>query len=271
MLRIENSNELYILDPSFDRRKTYQFSEIFDHLTTQEDVYNNIVSPMVQDVHTGYNCTVFAYGQTASGKTHTMEGNLESSESGLCKDAGIIPRVLSDLFDLTKAWLVSHCRTKTATSRCPTSRYTTRRFSTCSPSVDSVGKINQSLLTLGRVITALTEKAKHIPYRESKLTRILEDSLGGRTRTTIIATISPSTSSFEETLSTLEYASLAETIENKPQVNEDFQRGSLLEVWMSGVLEMFEREIDRLKEQLTCATTGKGVLMKEDDFEYSCH
>lgn len=52
------------------------------------------------------------------------------------------------------------------------------------------GNINQSLLTLGRVITALVERAPHIPYRESKLTRILQDSLGGRTKTSIIATVS---------------------------------------------------------------------------------
>ena len=53
------------------------------------------------------------------------------------------------------------------------------------------GNINQSLLTLGRVITALVEKTPHVPYRESKLTRILQDSLGGHTRTSIIATVSP--------------------------------------------------------------------------------
>lgn len=59
------------------------------------------------------------------------------------------------------------------------------------------GNINQSLLTLGRVITALVERTPHIPYRESKLTRILQDSLGGRTRTSIIATISPASLNLE--------------------------------------------------------------------------
>jgi kinesin family protein 11 len=66
-------------------------------------------------------------------------------------------------------------------------------------------KINKSLLTLGRVITALTDGAPHIPYRESKLTRLLQDSLGGSTKTCIIATISPAEGCLEETLSTLEY------------------------------------------------------------------
>lgn len=67
--------------------------------------------------------------------------------------------------------------------------------------------INQSLLTLGRVITALVERAPHIPYRESKLTRLLQESLGGRTKTSIIATVSPGHKDLEETLSTLGYGS----------------------------------------------------------------
>lgn len=62
------------------------------------------------------------------------------------------------------------------------------------------GNINQSLLTLGRVINALTTNASHIPYRESKLTRILQDSLGGKTITTIIATVSPSSTNLEESV-----------------------------------------------------------------------
>lgn len=59
------------------------------------------------------------------------------------------------------------------------------------------GNINQSLLTLGRVITALVERTPHVPYRESKLTRILQDSLGGHTRTSIIATVSPASINLE--------------------------------------------------------------------------
>ena len=61
----------------------------------------------------------------------------------------------------------------------------------------NTGTINQSLLTLGRVITALVENAPHVPYRESKLTRLLKDSLGGRTKTSIIATISPAACNLE--------------------------------------------------------------------------
>lgn len=77
------------------------------------------------------------------------------------------------------------------------------------------GKINQSLLTLGRVINALVEKAGYIPYRDSKLTRLLQESLGGRAKTCIIATVSPATNCMDETLSTLDYAHRAKDIRNR--------------------------------------------------------
>lgn len=76
--------------------------------------------------------------------------------------------------------------------------------------------INQSLLTLGRVITALMSKQPHIPYRDSKLTRLLQDSLGGSSKTLIVATVSPLRSHLEETMSTLQYAVNAASIINKP-------------------------------------------------------
>lgn len=83
-------------------------------------------------------------------------------------------------------------------------------------------KINLSLSALGNVISALVDgKSSHIPYRDSKLTRLLQDSLGGNTKTIMIANISPADYNFEETLSTLRYASRAKFIKNKPTVNED--------------------------------------------------
>jgi len=104
------------------------------------------------------------------------------------------------------------------------------------------GKINQSLLTLGRVINALVEHSPHIPYRESKLTRLLQDSLGGRTKTCIIATISPSKTSIEETLSTLDYAHRAKNIRNRPEVNQKMTKKALLQDCMA--------EIEKLKKDL---------------------
>ena len=95
------------------------------------------------------------------------------------------------------------------------------------------GNINQSLLTLGRVITALVERAPHVPYRESKLTRMLQDSLGGRTRTSIIATISPAQVNLEETLSTLDYAHRAKNITNRPEVNQKLTKKAMMKVCKS--------------------------------------
>jgi len=84
-------------------------------------------------------------------------------------------------------------------------------------------KINQSLSALGNVIAALTDmkQRNHIPYRDSKLTRLLEDSLGGNCKTTMMAMISPSFDSFSESLSTLKFATRAKKIKNEAKINED--------------------------------------------------
>ena len=75
---------------------------------------------------------------------------------------------------------------------------------------------------MGNVISALVEgKSNHVPYRDSKLTRLLQDSLGGNTKTVMIAAISPADFNFDETLTTLRYASRAKNIKNKPRVNQD--------------------------------------------------
>lgn len=84
-------------------------------------------------------------------------------------------------------------------------------------------KINQSLSALGNVIAALTDvrKRTHIPYRDSKITRILEDSLGGNCKTTMFAMITPAFESYQESLSTLKFANRAKHIRNAPRINED--------------------------------------------------
>ena len=118
--------------------------------------------------------------------------------------------------------------------------------------------INQSLLTLGRVISALTEKASHIPYRESKLTRLLQDSLGGRTKTCIVATVSPTRSNMEETLSTLDYAIRAKSIRNRPEVNAHLTK--------SGVLKEYLGDIERLKAEVMAAREKNGIYIPEDSW-----
>jgi kinesin family protein 4/21/27 len=81
--------------------------------------------------------------------------------------------------------------------------------------------INKGLLALGNVINALSEGKGHVPYRDSKLTRMLQDSLGGNSRTVMIACVSPADVNLEESLNTLRYANRARAIKNKPMVNRD--------------------------------------------------
>ena len=91
--------------------------------------------------------------------------------------------------------------------------------------LDEACKINQSLSALGNVIQSLTDpkgaNSKHIPYRDSKLTRLLEDSLGGNCKTTMMAMISPAADSFLESISTLKFATRAKKVKNEARINED--------------------------------------------------
>ena len=104
-------------------------------------------------------------------------------------------------------------------------------------------KINLSLSALGNVISSLVDsKSSHIPYRDSKLTRLLQDSLGGNSKTVMIANIGPANYNYEESLTTLRYASRAKNIKNKPRVNEDPK---------DALLKQFQLEIERLKMLLT--------------------
>ncbi|XP_066255628.1 osmotic avoidance abnormal protein 3-like isoform X6 [Euwallacea similis] len=122
-------------------------------------------------------------------------------------------------------------------------------------------KINLSLSALGNVISALVDgKAKHIPYRDSKLTRMLQDSLGGNTRTLMIACVSPADRDYMETLSTLRYANRAKNISNKPKVNEDPK---------DTILRKYQEEIERLKSLLTSQHEPDGLrLMNITEFDH---
>ncbi len=99
-----------------------------------------------------------------------------------------------------------------------------------------------SLSALGNVIKALVDNSQqHIPYRDSKLTRLLQDSLGGNTKTVMIAALSPANYNYDETLSTLRYADRAKSIKNKPKINEDPK---------DALLKQYENEISELKAML---------------------
>merc|ERR1719230_472105 len=112
-------------------------------------------------------------------------------------------------------------------------------------------KINMSLSALGNVISALVDsKTSFIPYRDSKLTRLLQDSLGGNTKTVMCANIGPVDYNYDETLSTLRYAYRAKSIKNKPKINEDPKDAMIRE---------FQDEITRLKMKLAERGAGGGT------------
>ncbi|EHK25158.1 uncharacterized protein TRIVIDRAFT_32776 [Trichoderma virens Gv29-8] len=308
----------------------------------------------------GYNCTIFAYGQTGTGKTYTMSGDMSDTLGMLSDEAGIIPRVLQQLFNKLEIEGSDNCvkcsfielynedlrdllsleenaklkifddasrrghattlvqgmeekhiknaaegikvlqegslRRQVAATKCndlssrghtvfTITAYVKKSNDQGAEELVSAGKlnlvdlagseniqrsgaenkrateaglINKSLLTLGRVINALVDRSPHIPYRESKLTRLLQDSLGGRTKTCIIATISPSKSNLEETISTLEYAFRAKNIRNKPQLHM---------ITKKVLLRDFTIEIEKLKSELIATRQRNGVYLSNDMYE----
>ncbi|KAL4224634.1 Kinesin-like protein kif27 [Mactra antiquata] len=114
--------------------------------------------------------------------------------------------------------------------------------------------INSGLLALGNVISALGDpkkKSTHIPYRESKITRLLKDSLGGNAKTLMICCVSPSAANFDESLNALKYANRARNIKNLPIVNRDIQ---------SIRFEEMQTEIKALREELARQRTTVGGL-----------
>ncbi|CAN6849559.1 unnamed protein product [Brassica oleracea] len=138
--------------------------------------------------------------------------------------------------------------------------------------------INKGLLALGNVISALGDEKKrkdgaHVPYRDSKLTRLLQDSLGGNSRTVMIACISPADINAEETLNTLKYANRARNIRNKPVVNRDPVSSEMLK--MRQQLEYLQAELSLrnggsscaelqvLKERIACLETANEDLCRQ--------
>ena len=333
----------------------YNFDRIFTPSSTQEDIYSFGVKEIIDSVLNGYNGTVLAYGQTSSGKTYTMQGEMEPPST-----QGIIPRMIShvfkyiyntegtdfiikvsmieiyqekirDLLDITRVNLnirednikgiyVDGCseryvgcpndvlallelgssnRAQAATNM---NEHSSRSHSIFILTINQTNKkdggskigklylvdlagsekisktgatghtleeakiINKSLTTLGRVINNLTDgKSTHVPYRESKLTRVLQESLGGNSKTCLIITCSPSIYNESETLSTLRFGERAKKIKNKPKINK--------EITVAELQKLVERLKENLKQanarinQLENFIKQNGLKIPESDYK----
>ncbi|XP_034695034.1 kinesin-like protein KIN-5C [Vitis riparia] len=349
--------------------RVFTFDKVFGPSAQQKDLYEQAVIPIVNEVLEGFNCTIFAYGQTGTGKTYTMEGECKRSKSGpngeLPPEAGVIPRAVQQIFDTLESQnaeysvkvtflelyneeitdllapeeisraalddkqkkqlplmedgkggvlvrgleeeivtsaseiftLLERGSAKRRTAETLLNKQSSRSHSLFSITIHikeatpegeelikcgklnlvdlagsenisrsgaregrarEAGEINKSLLTLGRVINALVEHLGHIPYRDSKLTRLLRDSLGGRTKTCIIATVSPAVHCLEETLSTLDYAHRAKNIKNKPEVNQKMMKSTLIK-------DLYG-EIERLKAECYAAREKNGVYIPKERY-----
>ncbi|KAL8156351.1 kinesin-like protein KIN-7D, mitochondrial isoform X2 [Apium graveolens] len=333
-----------IVRNEYNPMTSYAFDKVFGPSTTTQDVYEVAGRPVVKNAMEGINGTVFAYGVTSSGKTHTMHGDQNSP--------GIIPLAIKDVFSIIqdtpgREFLLrvsyleiynevindlldptgqnlrvredaqgtyvegikeevvlspGHALSFIAageehrhvgsnnfnlfSSRSHTiftlmiessahgDEYDGVIFSQLnlidlagseSSKTETTGLrrkegsyINKSLLTLGTVIGKLSEgKASHVPYRDSKLTRLLQSSLGGHGHVSLICTITPASSNMEETHNTLKFASRAKRVEIYASRNKIIDEKSLI--------KKYQREISVLKDELDQLRSGMLVGMHPEE------
>eukprot|EP00056_Hartaetosiga_gracilis_P013197 m.216546 g.216546 ORF g.216546 m.216546 type:complete len:1488 (-) comp13806_c1_seq3:3847-8310(-) len=328
--------------PGSGKTHDFVFDRVYDNHSTQQDIYESAVRPVVLSVLDGYNGSIIAYGQTGTGKTHTIEGG----EGDL---RGIIPRASEEIFNFIESkdhsnakFLVrasflqiynekiadlldpdsmkkhgrsylklredgqggvvvnelsehvvrspaeiavllklgSQLRTTASTNMNRESSRSHAMFSVIversekdesgessvtigrlnlvdlagserinktgvegGQKLDELKNINTSLTAFGKVVLALTSPGNHfVPYRDSKLTRMLQGSLGGNCKTTMITTVTSAENSYKETLNSFKFAKRAKNVKNFAVVNEDLSDRALL--------SMYEKEIKKLRAAL---------------------
>ena len=330
-------------------KKNFTFDYIASEDITQEEVFEKIGKPIAASCLSGYNGTIFTYGQTGAGKTFTILGHQLENIATISPEytnRGLLPRCFEYLFNaiqeeisqsdtkylikcsyleiyqeqvndlldpnpqnlqlredmrhgvyvdglieetvnnISETYNILKIGTQNRHVGCTSmnkessrshsvftlvieskesndgiTNFRTSRFhlidlagserqraTDCAGErLKEAGMINKSLSALGNVINSLVDisdgKSRHVHYRDSKLTFLLKDSLGGNSKTYIVANISPSVTVIGETLSTLKFAQRAKQIKNIAVVNED----------TSGALSMLRHEVIRLKEELSIA------------------
>ncbi|CAH0559378.1 unnamed protein product [Brassicogethes aeneus] len=334
VVSVEENEAVLVTKPNTAKtyKKSYNFSKVFDISATQMDVYRTVAVPIVEKLFEGYNGTIFAYGQSGTGKTYTMIGDTLKDPQ-----KGIIPNIFSHIFseisvannDMSYLVTVTYLeiyneevrdlladdankklaiRERTdvgvyvkdllgftvdsmesvndllnrgnknrAIGSTKLNALSSRSHAILTVAVESknkstntakfgklnlvdlagservsksqatgerlreAGKINLSLSVLGNVISALVDQSTtHIPYRNSKLTRLLQDSLGGNSLTAMVAMVSASELDYDETINTLMYADRVKQVKNYLTVN----------VEKNSVIKQFEVKIHELEAQL---------------------
>ncbi|KAJ3257607.1 hypothetical protein HK103_004379 [Boothiomyces macroporosus] len=236
-------SSVVIHDP--EKRKgtrVFAYDRVFNKNDSQEQVFA-VVKPIIDRCMEGFNGCIFAYGQTGSGKTYTMQG------SDLSNERGVMPRVIEQItaaiadgekkgieYNVTGSYLEIYqeqLRDLLVSDEEQGGNINKKRSKihlidlAGSERVESTGatgtrlkegsSINMSLSSLGNVINALSSGNTHIPYRDSKLTYLLSDSLGGNSITLILAI------SYDETIGTLKFAERAKKVKNNAIINLDPQ------------------------------------------------
>ena len=341
-LGVYTSNSYEYNSPNAEIPKNYIFSydKVFSPNSNQSEIYNNVGKRIVEDIMAGYNGTIFAYGQSGSGKTYTMYGNDIYDENA----KGIIPRVVEEIFkrveksdvnidfqlklsvveiykevmydlftqennlkiienkekgiyieNLTEVYLSSIdeffnyaelsqknrkvAETKlnhnSSRSHCIMILEVIQNYKkekiikkgilnlvdlagsekvsktgAVGETLEEAKKINLSLSTLGNVIHSLTSGMGHVPYRDSKLTRILKESLGGNYKTYLIVTCSPHSYNLDEIISSLLFAKRVKTIKNKYKINIKYS------------YEELQNLVDKLNAKLLLANEKIQKLVK---------
>lgn len=335
-----SDNECTVISPNIIKLSSsgcqFSFDRVFDRDSTQEEVFLGVVNPLIKEALTGFNCTIFTYGQTSSGKTYTMHGDP--------KQRGILPRTATALFEAIKTcdnnthtevkisvleiyqerlrdllfqgqstdadakdslrirestegltWIEGLSEFTTDTEQSFNEylniAFRKRMIGAHSMNIDSsrshfcciisifqaqisIGQrtsskfylvdlagsemvrktdasgirlneakyINKSLSALGNVIFALSlsssslnndpsssqqQRKQHIPFRDSKLTRLLQNSLGGNSKTVLILTVAEAREHHQETIATLRFGERARLVCTKPKVNSELEERKL--------------------------------------------
>jgi hypothetical protein len=337
----KSHDTIEVLNP-LNELKTFTFDRVFDTESTQAEIFEKTAKPLIADVLQGYNATIFTYGQSGSGKTHTMYGEDILDEVA----QGIIPRAITEIFSFINdeknqeikfelkfsmleiymenlydllnpeaksselkikehskrgiyvenlsetyissqeefLFLIHEAEKYRSVSETSLNKNSSRshllfqlqitqkmqddterrgalnlidlagsekvsKTHAIGITLEEAKKINLSLSNLGNVIYALASNSDYIPYRDSKLTRILQDSLGGNSKTMLIVNCSVHSYNAEETLSTLQFAKRAKKIKNKVKINikrSSDQLEAIIE-YLTEKLRIAQNEIKKLK------------------------